>query len=83
MTGSGSDDWISWCFFTITVNYNQYSAIADGIFQFIAAHALRFSVSIGRCLAADLSKGTIIPNQYEILSFRLRSPWNADPILQV
>jgi hypothetical protein len=37
--GSGSDDWIYWYFFTITLSYNQYSAIADvHTFQYTVAH---------------------------------------------
>jgi hypothetical protein len=68
---------------TISLNYKPYSAIADlHTFQFTAAHALRFSVSTSRILATDLNTGTITSNHFEVfLSFLLRSPWNADPVL--
>jgi hypothetical protein len=37
--GSGSDDWIYWCFFTVTLSYSQYSAIADlHKFKFTTEH---------------------------------------------
>jgi hypothetical protein len=84
--GSGSDDWIYWCFFTITLSYNQYSAIADlHAFRFIVAHALEYSVSTSRILATDLHTGTITWNHYEVfLSFLLQSPWTAiSPILSL
>jgi hypothetical protein len=74
--GSRSDDWIYWRFFTITLNYKPYSTLADlHTSQFIAAHALGFSVSTSRCLVADLNTGTITSNHYEVfLSFLLQSP---------
>jgi hypothetical protein len=84
--GSRSDDWIYWCFFTITLNYNQYSAIANlHTFQFTVAHALGFSVSTGRLLAMDLNIGTTTSNHYEaFLSFLLQSPWTVySPILSL
>jgi hypothetical protein len=85
--GSRSDDWIYWCFFTITFSYNQYSAIADlHTFQFTVAHALGFSSPLDvfwqRLSTQELSL------QYEfILSFVLQSYWTADsreldPVLQ-
>jgi hypothetical protein len=41
---------------TISLNYNQYSDIADlHTFQFTVAQTLRFSVSSSRLLATDLS----------------------------
>jgi hypothetical protein len=62
ITGSGSDDWI-----TISLNYNQYSAIAVlHTFQFTVAHALRFSVSTSRLLATDFNTGTITSNHSEV-----------------
>jgi hypothetical protein len=71
--GSGSDDCIYCSFFTITLTYNQYSAINDlHTFQFTVAHALGFSVSTSRILATDLNTGTITLNPYEVfLSFLL------------
>jgi hypothetical protein len=84
ITGSGSDDWIYWCFFTITLSYNQYSAIGVlHTFHFTAAHALGFSVSTSRILATELHTGIITSNHYEVfMSFLLQSPWTADsPIL--
>jgi hypothetical protein len=80
--GSGLDGWIYWCFFTITLSYNQYSAIADlHTSQFTVAHALGFSVSTSRILATNLNTGTITSNQYEVfLSFLLQSPWTADSL---
>jgi hypothetical protein len=70
---------------TIYLNYKPHRAIADlHIFQFTAAHVLGSSVSTNRCLVADLNRGTITSNHYEVfLSFLLQSPWNANPILQV
>jgi hypothetical protein len=70
--------------YTFSFNYNQYSAIANlHTFQFTAEHALEFSVSISRCLVADLNTGNITLNHYEIfLPFLLQSPWNAYSILQ-
>jgi hypothetical protein len=45
---------------TISLNYNQYSVIADlHTFQFTVAHALGFSVSTSRLLATDLNNGYV------------------------
>jgi hypothetical protein len=88
ITGSGSDDWIYWCCFTITLSYSQYSTITDlRNLQFTVAHTLGLSVSTSCILATDVHTGTIISNHYEVLSFLLQSPWTADypeldPILQ-
>jgi hypothetical protein len=52
---------------TVSLNYNQYSAIADlNPFQFTVAHALGFSVSTSRLLATDLNTETITANHYEV-----------------
>jgi hypothetical protein len=69
---------------TVSLNYKPYSAIsALHTFQFTAAHALGFSVSMSRCLVADLNTRTVASNQYELfLTFLLQTRWNADPILQ-
>jgi hypothetical protein len=74
---------------TVSLNYNQYSAIADlHTFQFTVAHAVGFSVSTSRLLATDLNTETIISNRYEVfLPFLVQSPWTVDspeldPILQ-
>jgi hypothetical protein len=41
ITGSGSDDWIYFCFLTITLSYTQYSAIVYlHTFHFLIAHTL-------------------------------------------
>jgi hypothetical protein len=66
-----------------TRTYKPYSAIADlHTFQFIAAQALGFSVSTSRRFVADLNTGFITWNHYEVfLSFLLRSPWTANPII--
>jgi hypothetical protein len=58
---------------TISLNYNQYSAIADlHNFQFTVAHALGFSVSTSRILATDFNTGTITSNHNGVfLSFLL------------
>jgi hypothetical protein len=53
---------------TISLNYNQYSAIADlHTFHFTVAHALGFSVFISRLLATDLNTETSTSNHYEVL----------------
>jgi hypothetical protein len=45
---------------TISLNYNQYSAVADlHTFQFTVAHALEFSVFTSRLLATDLNTETV------------------------
>jgi hypothetical protein len=79
--------WIGWLdlltiLCTISLNYNQYSAIAVlHTFQFTVAHALEFLVSTSRILATDINTGTITSNHYEIfLSFLLQSPWTADSL---
>jgi hypothetical protein len=70
--GCGSYDWIYWCFLKITLNYSQYSTIADlHTFQFTVAHALGFSVFTSRILAMDLNTGTITWNHYEVFSLFL------------
>jgi hypothetical protein len=52
---------------TISLNYNQYSAIADLLtFQFTIAHALGFSVSTSHLLATDLNTEMITSNHYEV-----------------
>jgi hypothetical protein len=67
ITGSRSDDWIYWYFFTITLNYNQYSVIADlHAFQLPVAHAVGFSVSTNRLLATNFKTETITSNHYEV-----------------
>jgi hypothetical protein len=60
---------------TISLNYNQYSAIAYlRNFQFTVAHALGFSASTSRLLATDLNTETNTSSQYEVFSlFRLQS----------
>jgi hypothetical protein len=62
---------------TISLNYNQYRAIADlHTFQLKVAHALGFSVSTSRLLATDLNTETSASNHYEVfLFFRLQSLW--------
>jgi hypothetical protein len=66
ITGSGLDGWIYWRLLcTISLNYKQYSAIADlHTFQFTVAHALGFSGSTNRILATDLNTGSIASNHY-------------------
>jgi hypothetical protein len=63
---------------TISLNYNQYSAIADlHTFQFIVAHTLGFSVSTCRLLATDLNTEIITSNHSEVfLPFLVQSSWN-------
>jgi hypothetical protein len=64
---------------TISLSYNQYSAIADlHTFQSTVAHALGFSVSTSRLLATDLNTETITSNHYEFLPFLAQSLWTAD-----
>jgi hypothetical protein len=68
-------DRIYWCFFTTTLSFNHYSAIADvHTFQFTVTHTLTTS----HILATDLLTGTIISNHYEVLWFLIQSPWTAD-----
>jgi hypothetical protein len=60
---------------TISVNYNQYSAMADLRVQSTVAHALGFSVSTSRLLATDLNIETSTSNHYEVfLPFLVQSP---------
>jgi hypothetical protein len=63
---------------TISLNYNQYSAIADlHNFQFTVAHALGFSAFTSRLLATDLNTETSTSNHCELfLPFLVQSPWN-------
>jgi hypothetical protein len=63
---------------TISLNYNQYRAIADlHTFQLTVAHALGFAVFIGRLLATDLNTETSISNHNEVfLPFLVQSPCN-------
>jgi hypothetical protein len=63
---------------TSSLNYHQYSAIADlHTFQSTVAHALGSSVSTSRLLAMDLNTETSISDHYEVfLLFRLQSLWN-------
>jgi hypothetical protein len=52
---------------TISLNYNQYSAIPDlHTFQFTVEHALGFSVSSSRLLATDLNADTSTSNYNEV-----------------
>jgi hypothetical protein len=61
---------------TISLSYNQYSAIADlHTFQFTVAHALGFSVFTSRLVATDLNTNTVTSNH---LPFLVQSPWTAD-----
>jgi hypothetical protein len=64
--------------FTISLNYNQYSAIADlHSLQFSVAHALGFSVSTSRLLATDLNTETSTSDHFEdFLQFLVQSPRN-------
>jgi hypothetical protein len=64
--------------FTISLNYNQYSAITDlRNLQFTVAQALGFSVSTNCLLATDLNTETTTTNHYEVFLPRLvQSPWN-------
>jgi hypothetical protein len=65
---------------TISLNHNQYSAIADlDTYQFTVAHALGFSVCTSRPPATDLNTETNTSNHYEVfLPFLVQSPWAAD-----
>jgi hypothetical protein len=79
--GSGLDDWIYWRLLcTVSLHYNQYSAIADlHNFQFTVAHAIGFSVSTSRIRATGLDTGTITSNHYEVfLPFFIPSSWTDD-----
>jgi hypothetical protein len=63
---------------TLSLNYNQYSDIADlHNLQFNVAHALGFLVSASRLLTTDLNTETNTSNHYEVfLPFLFQSPWN-------
>jgi hypothetical protein len=63
---------------TVSLNYSQYSAIADlHTFQCTVVHALGFSVFISCLLATDLNTETIASNHYEVfLPFLIQSLWN-------
>jgi hypothetical protein len=67
---------------TISLNYNQYSAIADlHTFQFTVAHALGLSLSTSRLLVTDLNTETITSNHYEVfLTFLQQSLWIVDSL---
>jgi hypothetical protein len=81
---NGSKHYLNCISVTISLNYTQYSASAyfHG-FHFTVAHALGFSLSNSRCLVGDLNTRTVTSKQYDVfLSFLLRSPSTADPILQ-
>jgi hypothetical protein len=62
---------------TISLNYSQYSAIADlHNLQFTVAHELGFSVSTSRLLATDLNTETSTSDLYEVfLPFLIESAW--------
>jgi hypothetical protein len=63
--------------FTISLNYNQYSAIADlHTFQFNVPHALWLSVFTSRLLATDL-------NIEVFLTFIFQSPLNLGTQLKI
>jgi hypothetical protein len=65
---------------TVSLNYNQYSVIADlHTFQFTVTHALGSSVFTSLILATDLNTETITSNHYEVFwPFLVQSPWTAD-----
>jgi hypothetical protein len=73
---------------SLSLNYNQYSAIAIYTIQFTGTNALGFPVSTSRILETDLNTDTITSNHYEVfLPSLIQSPWTADspehdPILQ-
>jgi hypothetical protein len=78
ITGSGLDDGIDWrlrC--TISLNYSQYSAIADlHTFQFTVVHALELSVSSSRILATDLNPETITSTPEPVwMTWRRGNSW--------
>jgi hypothetical protein len=70
---------------TSSLNYNQYSAIADlRTFEFTVAYALKFPVFTSRILATDLNTGTSTSNHYEVfLPFPVKSPWNHGTQLKI
>jgi hypothetical protein len=59
---------------TLSLNYTQYSAIADlHNLEFTVTHALGFSVFTRRVLAMDFNTYTSSSNHYEVfLLFRLQ-----------
>jgi hypothetical protein len=61
---------------TISLNYNQYSAIADlHTLQLTAAHALGFSVFISRLLEMDLDTEISTSDHYDVfLPFLVQPP---------
>jgi hypothetical protein len=63
---------------TSSLNYNQYSAIADlHTFQFTVAHALGFSVFTSCILATYLNTETSTSNHYKVFwPFLAQSPGN-------
>jgi hypothetical protein len=73
--GSRSNDWIYDTSIKISLNYNEYSAIADlHTFQFTVARALVFSVFTSRLVATDLNTETSTSNHYELsMLFRPKS----------
>jgi hypothetical protein len=79
ITGSSSDDWIYYIgtLVKISLNYNQYSAIADlHNLQFTVAHAVGFPV-FTLLLVTDINTETSTSNHYEVFSpFLVQSPWN-------
>jgi hypothetical protein len=63
---------------TISLNYNQYSAITDlHNLQFTVAHALGFSVSTSLVPVTELDTETSASDHYEVFSpFLVQSLWN-------
>jgi hypothetical protein len=54
---------------TVSLNYNQWNAIADlHNLQFTVVHELGFLVSISRLLATDLNAETVASNHCEVFS---------------
>jgi hypothetical protein len=83
ITGSGSDDWIYWCFFTVTLSCNQIQR-CRWFTHFPIHRSTHTRIVFTSCLLATyLHTGTITSNHYEVFSpFLLHSPWTADsPIL--
>jgi hypothetical protein len=78
------DDWIISTSVTVSLNYNQYSAVANlDTFQFIVTHALGLSVFTNRLLATDLNTKTNTSNYYDVfLPFLVQSPWNLETQLK-
>jgi hypothetical protein len=63
---------------TVSLNYNQYSAIADvHNLQFTVTHALGFSIFTSCLLAMDLNTQTSTSDHYEVfLPFLVQSSLN-------